>query len=112
MKYSVAFFSSFYAICQIGLGLLLHPYQTLQSVVQEKVFGWMVFFPLMVLVGLMLIWRVLLLPVLEFSFDCYPNMPFLCNAAFFAARWIEFYCLYWEVLLVYLFARFSQVFGE
>ena len=40
-------FSSFvYALFQIGQGLLLHPYSTMQSLVRQPAFGWLVFLPM------------------------------------------------------------------
>lgn len=38
--------SFLYAIAQITGGLLLHPYQTMQSLTREKVFAWMTFLPI------------------------------------------------------------------
>jgi hypothetical protein len=110
MKYRHAAISSTYAVGQIGLGLLLHPYQTLQSVVQEKVFGWMTIFPSVVLAVLVVLWRVALLPFLEVVFECQPSYPFACEFVVFLSQWVTFFCIYWQVLLLYLYFRFSTAF--
>lgn len=96
MKKRVAALSIFYALGQISQGLLFHPYQTMQSLVREKVFVWMSFLPLMVLgVGWMV--RItmsgLLLPV-------------------FLTHWFIFFCLYWQCLLFYLLIRFLVGFNS
>jgi hypothetical protein len=90
MKKRAAILSIFYALGQIGQGLLLHPYQTMQSLVRDRVFLWMIFLPMIVLgmgklVGM-------LVSALVFS-------AFLVN-------WFIFFCLYWQCLLLYLLVRF------
>ncbi len=90
MKKKAAILSIFYALGQIGQGLLLHPYQTMQSLVRDRVFLWMIFLPMAIwgvgqLIGTMLL--ALILP------------SFLVN-------WFIFFCLYWQCLLLYLLVRF------
>jgi hypothetical protein len=104
--------SSGYSVGQIGLGLLMHPYQTLQFVVQEKVFVWMALFPSVVLASLIVMWRWPTLPLLETVFECRPSYPFICDAVVFLARWITLFCAYWQILLLYLFVRFAHVFRK
>lgn len=90
MKKRVAILSVFYALGQIGQGLLFHPYQTMQSLVRDKVFIWMSFLPLVILaVGwlIRMILSSLLLPA-------------------FLSYWFIFFCLYWQCLLAYLLVRF------
>jgi hypothetical protein len=102
--------SSLYAMFRLSGGLLLHPYQTLQSVVQEKVFLWMSLFPGVLLVFLILNWRIWILPTLEFWFDCQPSIPYICRVINMVATWISFFCLYWQVLVAYLTVRFLLAF--
>lgn len=102
--------STLYAVFRLSGGLLVHPYQTLQSVVKEKVFLWMSFFPGVLLVFLMMNWRVWMLPTLEFWFDCQPSYPYICRAVNTLATWISFFCLYWQILLSYLTVRFLLAF--
>lgn len=106
------FVSSVYAICQIAVGLVLHPYQTLQSVVQEKVFLWMSVFPGVLLFFLIVNWRMWMLAFLEFWFDCSPHFPLLCQLADVMALWIAFFCVYWQILVGYLTIRFILVFQK
>lgn len=90
MKKRAAILSIFYALGQIGQGLLLHPYQTMQSLVRDRVFMWMVFLPMAILVVgklLSVMISVLVLP------------SFLVN-------WFIYFCFYWQVLLLYLLVRF------
>jgi hypothetical protein len=104
--------SALYASASFATGLLLHPYQTLQSIVQEKVFLWMSFLPAAILVFLVINWRVWMLPTLEFWFECQPNYPYICRVVKLVAAWITFFCLYWQVLVSYLTVRFLTAFKE
>lgn len=104
------FFSSIYAVFRISAGMILHPYQTLQSVVQEKIFLWLTILPAATLFILMLNWRFWILPNLEIWFECYPNYPLICHAVRGVAAWISFFCLYWQLLVGYLTVRFLLAF--
>ncbi len=107
----LAFLSTTYSVGQIILGLLVHPYQTLQFVVREKVFGWLVAFPFVLLCVLVAMWRLLFFPLfVDFAF-----FHSLFSQFFFAflARWVLLFCVYWQILLAYLFFRFAAAFrGE
>ncbi len=103
-------YSSLYATCQISGGMILHPYQTLQAVVQEKVFLWLTVLPFTILVILMLNWRLWILPTLEFWFDCQPSYPYICRAVNVVATWVSFFLLYWQILVGYLTVRFLVAF--
>ncbi|MBU0576504.1 hypothetical protein KJ707_00965 [Patescibacteria group bacterium] len=87
--------SIFYALGQITQGLLLHPYQTMQSLVRDKVFVWMSFLPVMIL-GAGIIFG---LPLAEMFKDILTLPVFLID-------WFIFFCLYWQCLLFYLLVRF------
>lgn len=104
--------SAFYAVIRIAVGMIVHPYQTLQSVVEEKVFLWLAVLPAGILFCLMLVWRWWLLPNLEFWFDCYPYYPYLCRGVKIAAAWISFFLLYWQILVGYLTIRFLDAFAH
>jgi hypothetical protein len=110
MKLRSTFSSSMYSVSQIGLGLFLHPYQTMQSLVQEKVFVWMTLFPSIVLAVVTVTWKMLIVPVVRLVFSCQTTHFFGCNFLPFLSNWITFYCLYWQILVLYLFFRFSKVF--
>ncbi|MBP7774948.1 hypothetical protein KA078_04110, partial [Candidatus Woesebacteria bacterium] len=63
-------FSVTYALGQIALGLLLHPYQTVQSLVRDKVFFWMAALPLLVSIIVKGVWSFVLVPLVRLVFSC------------------------------------------
>lgn len=90
----MAILSIFYALGQICQGLLLHPYQTVQSLVREKIFMWMIFLPISILTFVIVFWRQVVLSIV------------LINLPHFLIYWFIFYCIYWQGLLLYLLVRF------
>lgn len=102
--------SSFYAVSQISLGLLLHPYQTMQSVVQEKVFIWMTLLPTGILAVVTVLWRFFLVPIVRLIFSCKAQPIMVCGWLPFVSNWLTFFCIYWQILLFYLLFRFHIVF--
>lgn len=100
-----------YSLGQITLGLLLHPYQTMQSLVQDTVFVWMTLLPVGVYVIAKVIWHFLLVPVVRFIFSCSSSSFFGCDLIPFVANWLVLFCVYWQVLLLYLLLRFYFVFN-
>jgi hypothetical protein len=106
------FFSTFYSVGQLGLGLLLHPYQTMQSVVQEKVFVWMTLVPSVVLAVLTIVWRFVIVPLVQLLFTCRDYQLWACHLLPVASNWIAFFCIYWQILLFYLLFRFTVVFNQ
>lgn len=103
--------SFLYSIGQITLGLLLHPYQTMQSLVQDKVFIWMTLLPAAVYVIAKVLWFFLIVPVVRFAFSCSSSSFFGCSLIPFFANWLVLFCVYWQVLLVYLLVRFFLIFS-
>lgn len=101
-----------YAISQIMGGLFLHPYQTMQSLAQDKVFSWMAFLPTAVFVGAKILWLYLVVPVVRFAFSCTTTDFMGCELIPFFANWLLLFCIYWQVLLLYLLIRFSIIFNE
>lgn len=103
------FTSIAYAVGRIGLGLFLHPYQTMQSLIEEKVFIWMVMLPTAVLAVVTFMWRFLVVPLVGLVFSCSASGFGGCSWLPFFSNWLTFFCLYWQVLLFYLLFRFSKV---
>ncbi len=101
-----------YSVGEIGQGLLLHPYQTMQNLQQEKVFSWMTLFPTAILAIITLLWRFGVVPLVRLFFSCSNSGFWGCNGAIFMSDWITFFCIYWQILLLYLFFRFSKVIGN
>jgi hypothetical protein len=108
----INFVTSFvYSVGQIGLGLLVHPYQTMQMLVEDKIFAWMSLLPTALLASLTIVWRYGLVPFLSMKltfihpFFSQEMLPLFTN-------WVTFFMLYWQILLLYLLFRFRSVFSE
>jgi hypothetical protein len=112
MQTKPIFFSTLYSVSQLGLGLFLHPYQTMQSVVQEKVFVWMALTPTAVLAVATVLWRFGIVPAVRLIFSCQQHSAWVCGWLPFVSNWLVFFCIYWQILLFYLLFRFTLVFGE
>jgi hypothetical protein len=112
MNYKSAFLSIFYSIGQLTLGLLIHPYQTMQSLVEDKVFVWMALLPTGVLAIVTIVWRFLIVPAVHLVFSCQETGFFACDWLPFFSDWLTFFCIYWQILLFYLLYRFSTVFKK
>lgn len=103
--------SGFYSLGQITLGLLVHPYQTMQLLVEDKVFVWMSLLPTLILAVLTIFWRFLLVPMVQVVFTCQTSSLWACEWLSFVSNFVTFYCIYWQVLLMYLLFRFRAIFG-
>jgi len=106
MNKKIAIISLFYSFGQVALGLLLHPYVTMQSLVKKKVFVWMSATPLFILAGTTISWKFLFVPVVQVVFSCSTTYYFACDVLSFISNTIVFFCWYWQVLLLYLLVRF------
>ncbi len=102
--------SVLYSLAQITFGLLVHPYQTMQSLVLDKVFVWMSLLPTLVLSLVTISWRWGVVPVVRLVFSCQSTHFVGCNWLNFSSNWITFFCIYWQILLLYLLFRFSRAF--
>jgi len=124
-----------YSVGQITLGLLLHPYQTMQQLLEDKIFVWMALLPTGALGVVMLVWRFVVVPVVQMVFSCSSGggvaglaggameagfgdsliasgLLTLCGWLPFVADWLSLFCIYWQVLLLYLLVRFHLVFQK
>lgn len=110
MTFTTIVLSIAYSLAQITAGLLLHPYQTMQSLVRDKVFSWMALLPTLVLAIVTVLWRFALVPLVRLAFSCSQVDFFGCDILPFLSDWITFFCIYWQILLLYLLFRFSSVF--
>lgn len=102
--------SAIYALAQISGGLLLHPYQTMQSLVRDRVFVWMTLLPSAILALVTVFWRFILVPIVQLFFSCSAASFVGCQWLPFISNWITLFSLYWQILLFYLLVRFSQVY--
>lgn len=103
---SKAIVSIFYSLGQITLGFLLHPYQTMQTVVTDRVYIWMALLPVTALFGIIVIWKKLLVPLVRTFFSCSQSGLFLCDLLPFISKIVILYSWLWQGLLLYLFIRF------
>jgi hypothetical protein len=111
MNKSKIFFSSIYSILQITQGLLIHPYQTMQSLVKEKVFVWMTLLPTISLGLITVLWKVLLVPFIKIVFSCKSGF-IACSYIGLTSNWLTIFHIYWQVILIYLLFRFERIFNE
>lgn len=102
-------FSFTYSVLQIAQGLLIHPYQTMQSLVEEKVFTWMSLLPAFLLAIITVLWKYLLVPVVRVVFSCSTSNFFACDYLVFFSNWLTFFFVFWQVILIYLLFRFRLV---
>ena len=105
MKTTSFIASVLYSSAQITFGLLVHPYQTMQSLVKERVFVWMAALPLFLLMGVTVLWRGAVVPMVQLFFSC-SAAPIVCDVVSFVSNTVVFFCWYWQVLLLYLLIRF------
>lgn len=101
--------SVIYSLFQISQGLLFHPYQTMQSLVREKVFVMLTLLPTLFLALTTIFWRLIFVPTVRMVFSCQVSGFIACDWLPLIANWLIFFCIYWQVLLLYLFYRFSKV---
>lgn len=104
----------FLSLASISQGLLIHPYQTMQSLVRQKYFVWMVLLPLGVLSIAWIGWRGILVPMVRLAFSCQQAkrelVVSICAALPWLSRWLVWFCGLWQLTLLYLLVRFGSVF--
>lgn len=98
--------SLFYATGQITLGFLLHPYQTMQAVVADKVFAPLFVLPIVLLFSVIVAWKNLVVPLVRVFFSCAGSGVVICDWLPYISKVVIVYCWLWQVLLLYLFLRF------
>ena len=103
MRTKKAILSTTYSIGQASLGLLLHPYQTMQDLVESGVFIWLSLLPF----GLWMVGGGLWMVGNRLFFQ---TLPFI-GLWIFALLWFSLFLLLWQILLLYLLVRFWQAFS-
>lgn len=98
--------SIIYSVGQITLGFLLHPYQTMQTVVADRVYAWMFLLPIGLLLTIISLWKQVVVPVVRLYFSCSESAFFLCDWLPYLSKVVILYCWLWQGLLLYLFLRF------
>ncbi len=112
MKKRKILFSLLYSFGQITTGLLLHPYQTMQSLVRKKVFIWMTLVPSVCISFITIFWKLAVVPSVQLVFSCSQSGWLVCSAIPFFSNVITFFCIYWQILLLYLLVRFTIVYRD
>ena len=96
-----------YATARFSLGLLIHPYQTMQLLVKQKMFVWIAMLPTILLSASFLLSRAWTVIFSKMAFSLTPvlfNLPELYS---FVSTWLTVFCLYWQLMLLYLLLRFN-----
>ena len=101
-----------YSIAQISQGLFFHPYQTMQSLLREKVFFWLTLLPTAIWIFARLIWGLVIVPLVRSVFSCSQTGFWGCELLPFFTRWLFYFCLLWQLVLLYLFVRFIYAFAQ
>jgi hypothetical protein len=99
-----------YALLRFAFGLLIHPYQTMQDLVEEKMFIWLAILPTLVLAILTIFWDLILCPLLLASLDL--DIYLISKTVSFIATWFTMFCFYWQLMLFYLLIRFKLSFNH
>lgn len=92
--------SLLYSLGQLTLGLLLHPYRSMQLLVRGKVFLPLAFLPSLFFALMLVLTRV------EILVDFLGRMA----ALKYLYQFLVFFCFYWQLILLYLLYRFVRVF--
>jgi len=99
-------FSFFYAVGRFALGLLLHPYQTMQLLIKQRIFVWVVLTPTVFWIILVASNNYLLAPLMSrWDISCQE----ITSVFSFMRTWITSFALYWQLMLFYLLFRFWSV---
>jgi hypothetical protein len=101
-----------YSLFQIAQGLFFHPYQTMQSLVREKVFFALTFLPVLVWVFARAAWGLIIVPLVRLMFSCSASNFVGCDFIPFFTHWLLYFCILWQVMLVYLLVRFGYAFSK
>lgn len=112
MIYKKWLLSIFYSLFRIAVGLMIHPYQTMQSLFKEPVFIFMTILPTFLLGFLTMFWKIIFVPFVGLFFRCSNSGFFLCEFLTIFSNFVTFFCIYWQVILLYLFIKFHFVFDD
>ncbi len=99
-----------YAMLRISAGLVLHPYQTMQSLLAaETKFVWLTLLPSVGLACITIIWRFMVVPTVGLFVPCSELPVAACAVLPFIGNALTFFCVYWQLILLYLLYRFSVI---
>src|SRR3989304_557610 len=95
-----------YSVAQISQGLFFHPYQTMQSLLREKVFFWLTLLPTAIWIFVRLIWGLVIVPVVRLVFSCSQTGFWGCELLPFFTRWLFYFYLLTKLVVLYWRVRF------
>ena len=98
----IIFKSLIYSAGQLLLGLILHPYRSVQILVKNKIFLPFIFYPSLFFVSFFILLRVNLITNLY--------QQFLVFKLFYQTGLV--FCFYWQIALFYLWLRFTRAFAK
>ncbi len=104
--------SFFYTLGRFALGLLLHPYQSMQLLAEHKMFIWLTLLPTAVLGFLTILIKLLFLILNYFDLtSVYLGLLTEQLSAIYpvTATFIIIFCIYWQLMLFYLLLRFEKL---
>jgi hypothetical protein len=101
-KFLIALKSLLYSSVQLLVGLVLHPYRSMQLLVRKKVLLPFAFYPTLIALILYLLLQI------NFIYSIYQS--FFLIKIFYQV--VLFFCFYWQLALFYLWIRFSRVFNR
>lgn len=101
-----------YSLFRISVGLIIHPYQTMQSLFKEPTFIFMTLLPTFFLGFLTMFWKGAFVPFVSLFFRCSGTGFFLCEFLNIFSNFVTFFCIYWQIILLYLFVKFHFVFDD
>ena len=90
-----------YHLSSVSLGLFLHPYQTVQLTVRQRL-------PLAIIFLPSLIWLVAMLLLRFFEYILFFLMPYI-GVWWFLFVFGTIFLALWQLLLAYLYLRFSSI---
>lgn len=86
-----------YSVFEVIQGLFFHPYQTVQFLVNKKLFKLLIFSPLFILFFFKIVF------IFLGGFNLFPEVQLFKQ---FLWYWIKYFCLIWQTALCYLLFRF------
>ncbi len=101
-KFLLILESLIYSSGQLLLGLLLHPYRSMQLLVKNKVLLPFIFYPILIVLGFDLLLEISLITSIY-------NLVFWFR---FFYQTVLFFCFYWQLVLFYLWFRFNRAFSK
>jgi hypothetical protein len=111
MKKKTAILSVGYWFSAYTLGLLVHPYKTVRTLVRERAYQGLVINPVIFWVGgwlvALVLSRVLLLASIYLDLGLMGK--WLVAGLVFLFWWFSWFCLLWQILVGYLWLRFSAI---